>query len=551
MVIKKIICVLSAAALFSGSSALAAQEIQIRADLNNGLHLTDTSDAAAGRGFGILATADYEQMESKSALEIARSMAHINQLAEGENSLEFQADLTDNTNYTIVINDGTVQRTDEFKYVSPQSLKDNFLPSLNASNMYSKLTDETGTAVMDLYCGNWSDLSSDGKAAVATYFASALPNKAEDFVAKGKSAVAAQKICDISDDAVTATANPIDEMMEVLKEDLGLSALEEYASYTDTNDTFKQILALRINNDRSRAASDFAGYFTEQYYLTGIQTSGNYSQIKPLLTALETKCGMNIASYKALNDTKSVDSALVGKSYSDAAALAAALPSLCTSQSSGGGSSSGGGGGGSKTGVTFAEPINSANTTTPSQSNDLFTDVSSEHWAYEAISVLSGRGAVSGYGDGRFCPNNNVTRAEFLTMLLRAFDFVDGEAEQGFNDVDESAWYYKYAMTGKKYGITGGYEDGSFRAENNVTRQEAVCMIANLANTGAIALGAVRESVEFTDNEQIAEYAAENVQRLYCAGVINGYEDGSFAPLGQLTRAEAAKMIFSILQANV
>lgn len=549
MVIKKIICVLSAAALFSGSSALAAQEIQIRADLNNGLHLTDTSDAAAWRGFGILTTADYEQMDSKSSLELARNMSHINQLAEGESSVEFQADLTDNTKYTIIINDGTELRTDEFKYVSPQSLKDNFYPSLTASNMYPRLTDETGTAVMNLYCGNWSGLSSEGKEAVAKYFASALPNNVEDFVAKGKSSVAAQEICDIGDESVTATANPINELMEALKEDLGLSALDEYKSYTDMNDTFKQILSLRINNDRSRAASDFAGYFTEQYYLTGIQTSGNHSQIKPLLAALEAKCGMNIASYKALSDTKNVDSALVGKSYADMTALATELSTLCAVKPIGGGG--GGGGGGSKTGLTFTEPINSANTPTQSQSNDLFTDVSAEHWAYEAISVLSGRGAVSGYGDGRFCPNNNVTRAEFLTMLLRAFDFVDGEAEKGFNDVDESAWYYKYAMTGKKYGITGGYEDGSFRAENNVTRQEAVCMIANLANTGAIALGAVRESVEFTDNTQIAEYAAENVQRLYCAGVINGYEDGSFAPLGQLTRAEAAKMIFSILQANV
>ena len=544
---KRITCML-AAAVFSvqvcGITAFA--DFDVRADLSGNIRVTDYSGENTERGIGIMPSAGGGQTQE----EIFGDMAYVNQMGAGEKTIIFRApELVENERYRLSVRSEYEDdaETHDFEWISPSAVADNFYPSLNAQNMYSAITSAEGLKILDLYCGNVSELSAEGKAALAGYLVNADLSGAADFVKKCSRAAAALSLCDISDGEISAAENPLDVKLARLCDDLEISDLPEYSSYCLRGADFKANLSKRINGSRERAAADFAGYFTEQFYLARIETAKNYSQISSILMAMSQKCGLDLSKYNVFSDKRKIDTELAGMNFEDIKSLEEQIAKYVnpapTVTPGGGGS----GGGGSKisTGTLPAE------TPAPGGKESGYNDVDDSHWASEAITVLSSRGVLSGYGNGDFRPENSVTRAEFLTMLLRAFDLTDGAADGGFTDTAEDAWYYRYAAAGKKYGVTGGYEDGSFRAENSVTRQEAACMLVNASNVRAIPLASIRDFDGFADDTEIADYAAENVRRLFCAGIISGYGNGSFTPCGVLTRAEAAQMIFQLLKLSV
>jgi len=100
--------------------------------------------------------------------------------------------------------------------------------------------------------------------------------------------------------------------------------------------------------------------------------------------------------------------------------------------------------------------------------DDVFSDV--DMWAEDAINELAAAGVVTGYPDGIFRPNSTVTRAEFVTMLMRLIGQEGGNAP--FDDV-RGHWAEKYIAKAAEYGYIGGYPDGTFRPDANITRAEA------------------------------------------------------------------------------
>ena len=217
------------------------------------------------------------------------------------------------------------------------------------------------------------------------------------------------------------------------------------------------------------------------------------------------------------------------------------LSSLSNNTESGGGSSSGGGG--KQSSVTYVP------TTKPDQGSDqkpetkdLFNDLAGSEWAKEAIVDLSEKGILSGYDDGSFRPNNTITRNEFITMLMRAFEKTDDSAEYPFTDGDAGAWYAKYIASAHKIGVLSGYEDGRFGDGENITRQDMAVMIYRLANME-------QQTTEnpFADNDQISDYAKDAVYTLSAKGIISGMGDNCFEPKAFATRAQAARILHLIL----
>ncbi len=108
-----------------------------------------------------------------------------------------------------------------------------------------------------------------------------------------------------------------------------------------------------------------------------------------------------------------------------------------------------------------------------------FSDLPSTNKYYLAVEYLKTTGAIGGYPDGTFKPDKNVSRAEFLKLLFSALQIsADGNAFTGFNDVDENAWYAKYVQTAKAKDWIQGYADNSFRPERSVNKAEALKIIA-------------------------------------------------------------------------
>ena len=180
------------------------------------------------------------------------------------------------------------------------------------------------------------------------------------------------------------------------------------------------------------------------------------------------------------------------------------------------------------------------------QNPPAFTDLEG-HWAEEAVMSLAQKGIVSGKGEGIFDPDGKVTRAEITKMIALAFQLDASQGSGGsYTDVVSSAWYFNYVSYAAAAGVVQGYEDGTFRPENDVTRQELCVMLVRAA--GAEQLRASAQSdVSFRDAASIAQWADESVGLLASAGIVSGDQDGNFLPEDGATRAETAKMIAGLL----
>ena len=235
----------------------------------------------------------------------------------------------------------------------------------------------------------------------------------------------------------------------------------------------------------------------------------------------------------------------------------------------GGGSSSGGGGGSSDKPSTNSPSVsgpgiwgnNSAlidNETLSSIQNvevpavtKLYNDVENGRWSYDAIQHLSAKGIISGYSDGNFCPQNHISRAEFIKLLVAASGLSLDEDENSdsiFADVKKDDWFYPYAKTAAKYGIALGDNNGNFNPEAQITREEIAVFVFRTCQSVNFKLDTKGEKL-IADAERISDWAYTPVMQLVAAGVINGYNDGTFLPQSTATREETASLVYRFLLA--
>lgn len=179
------------------------------------------------------------------------------------------------------------------------------------------------------------------------------------------------------------------------------------------------------------------------------------------------------------------------------------------------------------------------------QSEVEFKDMSN-HWAKDTVEVLASKKIISGNPNGEFAPNSDITRAEFISILVNTLG-LDGDAKSNFADVDSSAWYYKNVGLANKYGITNGDGVGNFNPNSKISRQDMAVMISRAFKI-AHSEDLVGDTVKFTDKNDIASYAMSAVEGAKYHGIISGYEDGTFGPERKATRAEAAKMILNFIK---
>ncbi len=179
--------------------------------------------------------------------------------------------------------------------------------------------------------------------------------------------------------------------------------------------------------------------------------------------------------------------------------------------------------------------------------NSKFNDMGAFAWAVPAVNALHERGVVNGVGSNNFAPNRAVTRAEFITMLMRGFELIGEEATCDFTDVEKGEWCYNAIAAASAMGIVKGLPDGSFGVNTEVTRQDMTVMCLRLAQAIGLELDEIKENPSFADGNEIADYAAEAVTALYKAGIVNGTGENNFTPRGSANRAQAAKIIYEMI----
>ncbi len=164
-----------------------------------------------------------------------------------------------------------------------------------------------------------------------------------------------------------------------------------------------------------------------------------------------------------------------------------------------------------------------------------------EHSAHaEAIDRLASRGIITGFDDGTFRPFQHVSRAETASLLDRAFDVEAGEAPTAFDDVPSSSGHAEAIDRLASAEVIGGFADGSFRPFEPVTRAEAASLLDRV-------LGRALDLPEVTGNafDDVPESSAhaEAINRMAATGVITGFSDGAFQPFEPVSRAEIASLL--------
>lgn len=187
-------------------------------------------------------------------------------------------------------------------------------------------------------------------------------------------------------------------------------------------------------------------------------------------------------------------------------------------------------------------------TPAPTASAPVFKDVEKVAWAKEAIASLAAKGIINGVDGSNFAPAKPVTRAEFVTMLVRALNLNASGAIGKFNDVKQGVWYSGSIAAAVQAGIVKGSGSGKFEPGREITREEMAIMIVNALKGQLQPIDKNATLQKFADKSKIAPYAQEAVAQLTRLGIVNGVDAEKFAPKDIASRAQAAVIIYRMLE---
>jgi hypothetical protein len=166
--------------------------------------------------------------------------------------------------------------------------------------------------------------------------------------------------------------------------------------------------------------------------------------------------------------------------------------------------------------------------------------------------MLYGLGIITGTSSTKFNPEKNITRADFVLMLVRALG-LEAETEvssaSSFADVNQAAYYYEALGIAKQLGIIQGVDGSRFNPKGEITRQDMMVIAARaLKPVNKLTVsGSAGDISSYSDRNEVAKYAVDSVAALVRAGIVRG--DGiSIHPAAATTRAEAAVMTFRMLK---
>ncbi|WP_375103159.1 S-layer homology domain-containing protein [Paenibacillus sp. RS8] len=181
-----------------------------------------------------------------------------------------------------------------------------------------------------------------------------------------------------------------------------------------------------------------------------------------------------------------------------------------------------------------------------------FSDVAN-HWAKDAVNDMGSRLVVEGTGNSQFSPDQAITRAEFAAIVVRGLGLELDQAATPFSDVKTTDWYNSAINTAYAYQLINGFEDGMFRPDDQITREQAMQIIAKAMKITALKAKLPNQSAEgflnpYTDAGKASDWAISAITDCLQAGVIMGRSSNVLAPKNDMTRAEVAAIVKRLLQ---
>lgn len=373
----------------------------------------------------------------------------------------------------------------------------------------------------------------------------------------------------------TQTHDMIDEIVltEVFYGIRSSSAMKEYLQAHETelglsaSDIYKELYIAGTSDEKEKILNAFCTYSwktgdaadlvkkAEGIILLTAYKDALYSDAVALTDTWKDALmvrGLNYTAFNALGNNKSeVFIQIADSSADELEAYIEIINSKVTQLSTGGDAPvvtpsypGGGGGGGGSSRKETVEGI-TAPVSPPAQMLEKkthgFTDLLGVKWAEDAISYLKERGIIAGKTSTEFMPADDITREEFVKMIVLALEIYDENAQVDFDDVASSDWFSSYVASAVKNHIVSGY-DNKFAVGQRITREDMAVMVYR----GLKDLNQVSESL-FADDGDISEYARDAVYALVNSGVVKGMGDNHFAPKATATRAQASVIIYNLM----
>lgn len=343
--------------------------------------------------------------------------------------------------------------------------------------------------------------------------------------------------------ALIDSGSDVGTVLEEYRSYIGIDWSADYASL-DTNVLTKFCELMKKVKLTDGNPADICKH---QKILAETLTTADYKELKTVVLGYETELALDKSVYGTLTLGDKVfekmfrNLAEIAK-YEDIAASFKKYSNAQYAEEHLTNPPSGGGGSGAVAPSKVTIDKNNPNENLPQK--DIPEDIRG-HWAEEYIEELMDKKIVNGFEDGSFRPENRVTRAEFVKLLCAAMG-ISSSQESNFGDVPQDLWSYQYVSAAAANKIVYGGEDGNFKPDDDVTRQDAAVFVYRTLK----AVGKTPENAAsgFSDDNSIADYAFEAVGAVKGSGIIQGMEDNSFRPLGSVTRAEAAAMICRLLK---
>ncbi|MEG2669066.1 MAG: S-layer homology domain-containing protein, partial [Oscillospiraceae bacterium] len=333
---------------------------------------------------------------------------------------------------------------------------------------------------------------------------------------------------------------------------LGLNNTEAYKTYQSAyvTEDIKSLIVSRLLKSDVDTIEKWRQRFNETVLISTIEKTG-YKDIMSVLT-LNPSLGLNFSEYYKLSyDEKIlVHTAFAGIKYASLADVKAnfdiaVINVINNRKEPSKPSNNGGGGGGNGGGMNGEVSVNGgqASIPDPTPTDDIFIDINDVLWAKDSIENLYKLKIINGKSDKIFEPLSNVTRAEFLKMLMISLDLVDETATSDFKDVEKADWFYTYIASAQKLGITTGKSEIEFGVDDNISREEIAVFVDR-----ALKIPTPNEDeIIFLDADSISEFAKKSVARLQNTNIVKGDENNCFNPLDFATRAETAVIINRLL----
>lgn len=333
---------------------------------------------------------------------------------------------------------------------------------------------------------------------------------------------------------------------------------EAYGTYKEAINSIGKIADM-LNGLNSCTWAGMGDYLDKFHVMALGKNSADYTYFAGLSERNRNAILIDVAKSmpaQTISKFRSIFSAAVS-AYKNA--VPTTKPDINGGGSSGGGGASGGGGGGGKDSLSGNQSIfmsqiaPSGNTEkapqpTISPQKELFNDLADYSWAKKSIEALCNKGIIE--KSENFRPGDSITREEFVKLIVCAF--CDGltTVEHEFSDADKNAWYSAYLWTAYEENIVEGYSDGRFGIGDSITREDMVTMACRaIAKIGKMQDLKVNDVyLNYSDADSISDYALEYVKIMTSCGVVSGMGDGSFAPKAVTNRAQAAMVIYQLLE---